>query len=202
MFGITTICQSGGLMTAPAGPSTASADFGGLGSALAGDVGPGSGRRRGRWPRRCAGIGRSRRRFVGRAPVGAAQLGRRSRCRNSGGEHARHAGVSELGRRRTRGDVDRVSEQHCRHARGRQRRSRRRLQLRSSRPRRQAHGHAGDSQAKTHLGMQAVNGGRGWHGYIANKVLTNISIRSRKSINHRASIWGVKVHGTRASGGQ
>ena len=27
-------------MTAPAGPSTASADFGGLGSALAGDVGP------------------------------------------------------------------------------------------------------------------------------------------------------------------
>ena len=30
----------GGLMTALAGPSTASADFGGLGSALAGDVGP------------------------------------------------------------------------------------------------------------------------------------------------------------------
>jgi hypothetical protein len=32
----------GGMMTALAGPSTASADFGGLGTALAGDVGPGA----------------------------------------------------------------------------------------------------------------------------------------------------------------
>ena len=40
----------GGLMTALAGPSTASADFGGLGTALAGDVGPGAAAGRCRWP--------------------------------------------------------------------------------------------------------------------------------------------------------
>ena len=79
-------------------PSTAGADIGGLGSALAGDVGPAaSGNRRSRRNGRRAGAGLGRRGFVDRRHVGAAQLGRRSR-RNPGGEHARHAGVAELGR--------------------------------------------------------------------------------------------------------
>ena len=149
----------GGLMTALAGPSTASPT-----SAAWALPWPQTSVRQGpsaepavsaeSAPRRCwprpAGV-------VHRPAVGAAQLGRRTR--NPGGEHARHAGVAELGRRRTRGDVDRDSGHHGRHARGRQRRSRR-LQLRSPALRRQAQGHAVDSQADAHLRTQAANGGR------------------------------------------
>ena len=89
----------GGLLTALAGPSTAGADFGGLGTALAGDFSPaaaaggavgGAGGLGAAPVLAAAGTGSS----IG-PHVGAAQLGRRSR--NPGGEHARHAGVSELG---------------------------------------------------------------------------------------------------------
>ncbi len=56
----------GGLLTALAGPSTASADLGGLGSGLVGDVGPAGPSaewwsRRSRRNGRCAGVGRGRR---------------------------------------------------------------------------------------------------------------------------------------------
>ena len=151
----------GGLMTALAGPSTASADFGGLGTALATDVSPAAA------VGGAGGLG-----GVGAAPVLAAAGGGSSigpmsvppswagGARNPGGEHARHVGVAELGRRRTRrGDVDRDSGHHGRHARGRQRRSRR-LQLRSPALRRQAQGHAVDPQADAHLGTQTANAGR------------------------------------------
>ena len=91
MIGVT----SGGLLTALSGPATAGADIGGLGSALATDVGPAAGAaalpaaewaRHRCWPRPA--------RVVDRWNVGPAQLGR-GRRRNPGGKHARHAGVAK-----------------------------------------------------------------------------------------------------------
>ena len=117
------------------------------------------------WPEISTGSGRRQRRRkasgIGAAPVLASagagsSIGAMSvppswagRSRNPGGKHARHAGVAELGRR-SRRDVGRISGHHGRDACGRQRRSRR-LELRSPALRRQAQGHAGDSQADAQL---------------------------------------------------
>ena len=113
----------GGLLTALAGPSTAGADIGGLGSALASDVGPAGA---------VGGAG-----GIGAAPVLAAAGGGSSigplsvppSWAGGAGIPAASTPVTlasqSWSHRCTRGDVDRISERHRRHAGGRQRRSRR-----------------------------------------------------------------------------
>ena len=140
----------GGLLTALAGPATAGADIGGLGSR------PGRQRRP-----RSGGIGGAG--AMGAAPVlAAAGEGSSIGALSVPPSWAGGAGIpaastpvtlaSQSWAAAPAGDGGR-DERHRRHARGRQRRSRR-LELRSPALRRQAQGHAGGSQADTHLEIQ------------------------------------------------
>ena len=136
----------GGLLTAMSGPATASADIGGLGCALAGNVAPAA-----------AGMGGAG--AMGAAPIlasagGGSSIGALSVPPSWAGgagmpaaaERARHAGVADV-RHRGAGDW-RHDERHRRHAGGRQRRRSRRLELRRPALRRQAEGHAGLSRSR------------------------------------------------------